>query len=122
MRKAQRGTILLSLFLAAVTVLALTSGVLADKNRAGSLDVEGTALDNGMKIYLAPRGEVPIVTFEAMIVAGTMDEPADKAGLSFAVGELLNRGTASYTAQELANTLDNLGADLSVNADYDYTT
>ncbi|MBD3335672.1 MAG: hypothetical protein GF355_09165 [Candidatus Eisenbacteria bacterium] len=102
--------------------LWLPASAMAGPGGAGGLDVETLALDNGLQVYLAPRGEVPVLTLEAMVVAGTMDEPAGSAGLAYFVGELLNRGTENYTARELANKLDSMGAELSVDTDYDYTT
>ena len=111
-----------TLWIAAAAGCAVAAGYAAAGDRPGSLDVTEITLSNGMTVLMAPRGEVPILSFEAMVLAGTMDEPAGKEGLSYFVGELLNRGTESYTAQELATFLDTMGAQLHVAPDYDYST
>jgi predicted Zn-dependent peptidase len=47
------------------------------------------------------------------IGAGSRDEPDSRAGVSHFIEHLLFRGTSKYSAQEIAETFDELGGDLN---------
>ncbi|MBI1359217.1 MAG: insulinase family protein [Alphaproteobacteria bacterium] len=72
-------------------------------------------LSNGMKVMLAERHDAPTVTVRMAVDTGT---PADWASIPEATGNLsvglMDEGTTSRSALEIADQLDRLGATLSV--------
>ncbi len=68
-------------------------------------------LPNGMVVYLVEDHEIPMVGVNAMIRAGSLWEPAQKAGLASIVGTVMRSGgTAKYPGDKLDEELDRLGA------------
>lgn len=59
----------------------------------------------------------PSVTIRGYLDAGAQHDPSGREGLALFTASMLTRGTDSHTSQELALTLDSLGASLSVQAD-----
>ncbi len=59
----------------------------------------------------------PSVTIRGHIDAGARHDPTGREGLALFTASMLTRGTATYTSERLALTLDSLGASLSVGAD-----
>jgi predicted Zn-dependent peptidase len=61
---------------------------------------EREVLENGMVVYLLEDHELPLVTVQAYIGAGSVYEPADKAGLAGLAGAVLRGGGTSATSAE----------------------
>lgn len=59
----------------------------------------------------------PSVTIRGYLDAGAQHDPSGREGLALFTASMLTRGTNRHTSQELALTLDSLGASLSVQAD-----
>ena len=76
-------------------------------------------LKNGMKVTLAQYGAVPLVSIRAVIAFGHANESADQVWLSDLVTQLMQEGTASRTAQQLANEAARMGGQLNINAGTD---
>ena len=76
-------------------------------------------LDNGMRVVAVLHHEQPIVSVRLFVGAGMAREPADKAGLASLLAALLDQGTTSRTAQEIAETIDTIGGGLGVGASRD---
>lgn len=76
---------------------------------------ETATLSNGMKIMLAERRDAPIVNVLMMIDSGY---PADlatvKDGLGSLTASMLDEGTTTRSALEIADEIDRLGAGLGV--------
>lgn len=68
-------------------------------------------LDNGLTLYLAPGGEVPLVSMELLTPAGAQHDPAP--GIARLTAEMLDEGTERRSAMELAEHIEDLGGDLS---------
>jgi zinc protease len=80
------------------------------------------ALPNGMKVIAVPKAGQPIVS--ALLVAdggGALDRPG-AAGTASVTAEVMTKGTARYTATQLAAATEALGTSLSSNADRDSAT
>lgn len=78
-------------------------------------------LPNGVVIYLMPKHDVPLLALQATIRGGSQSDPVGKAGLSAVTAELLPRGTSSRSADEFADQLESLGANLRTYASEDAT-
>ena len=76
-------------------------------------------LDNGLQVVVVMHDEQPAVNLRLMIGAGAAADPAGKSGLAALVGQLLDQGTTSSTATEIAETIDTVGGLLSVGAGTD---
>jgi zinc protease len=79
-------------------------------------EVWETALANGLEIYGIENNELPLVEFELTLKGGLMLENPEKVGVSNLMAELMTKGTANKTPEELEETIDLLGASISVNA------
>jgi len=78
---------------------------------------ESATLSNGIRLILAPRKEIPMVTVRLLVRGGAEADPADKAGLGDLAGELLQRGAGQMDATAFAQRLDSLGAALAIGTD-----
>lgn len=76
-------------------------------------------LDNGLRVVVAHRDGLPLVTARLMIRAGSETDPTAKAGLSALTAALLTRGTADMSAPEIAAAAEALGGSLDSDSDWD---
>ncbi len=79
-------------------------------------------LSNGMTVLLMEQHEVPFVSFNMRIRAGSTSDPLGKEGLAAMTADLMRKGTKTRTATEIANQLEGVGVGLSFNASQDYTS
>ena len=79
-------------------------------------------LKNGMKVTLVPYGSVPKVTVTAAVRAGNLNEGAEQVWLSTITGNMLKEGTATRSAEQLAQEAARMGGQLNVNVGADLTT
>jgi zinc protease len=63
---------------------------------------------------------LPFVTFQLIVDGGSRIDPPNKEGLSYIIAKGLLHGTTRHTAQQMNNTLDFLGANLSSSGSKDY--
>ena len=79
--------------------------------------VEERLLDNGLRLYLNPDHELPLVEISLMIGAGSIGEPATKSGLVQLYAAALRSGGAGPLAPKaFDDQLEALAADLSVSS------
>jgi zinc protease len=71
--------------------------------------VETRTLSNGISVAVIQNHQLPVVAVRAVIDAGSLLEPADRAGLSGLVNQMLSEGTATRTADQLAEAFADLG-------------
>lgn len=83
---------------------------------------ESATLPNGIRLIMAPRKEIPMVTVRVLVRGGGESDPKDKAGLSDLVAELLQRGAGGMDAAAFAEKLDSLGAALDIGTSPQATT
>ncbi|HYG61575.1 MAG TPA: pitrilysin family protein [Thermoanaerobaculia bacterium] len=76
-------------------------------------------LANGLTVFAARQGSVPLVSLELVTQAGGQHSPAGQAGLASLTASLLDEGTARRTALEIAGEVENLGGYLVTGADWD---
>src|SRR5437667_403456 len=67
-------------------------------------------LPNGIVLLVAERPAVPIVAVRALVQAGAVHDPPDRAGLANLPGVLLTRGTTKRTGPELDSAIAVVGA------------
>jgi zinc protease len=78
-------------------------------------------LPNGLQVLVIPHHEQPSVSFRMIVKAGAVQEPADRPGVASFVAALLNQGTTSKSASEIADTIDSAGGLLGVGSGNELT-
>lgn len=73
-------------------------------------------LANGLNIYGIENYELPLVEFEITLKGGLMLEDPEKVGVSSLMADLMTKGTANKTPEELEEAIAELGATIRVNA------
>jgi zinc protease len=77
---------------------------------------EITTLDNGLRVIVARRGALPLVTADLVIRSGTETDPRALSGLADMTATLLTKGTAKRTAPQIATAAEALGGSLDSGA------
>lgn len=77
-------------------------------------------LPNGMRLVVLEDHKQPALWVRLALPAGAVRDPQDKIGLATMVSGLLDKGTARRTEDQIADTVDGLGARLGASADDDY--
>jgi len=76
-------------------------------------------LKNGLQVYLIEDKELPVLSANVVIRAGSENNAAAKAGLATMTAALLNEGTTTRNATQLADDTERIGARLSTTAAMD---
>ncbi len=85
-------------------------------------EVERRRLANGLDVLVVHRPGLPIVDLRLVVRAGAAADVPERAGRASLVAEMLDEGTERYSALELAEALDRLGAELEIVAGWDAST
>jgi len=111
------------LLLSAALVLALAPAARADKQsppapaqpKGFSVPKPKTlTLDNGMAVTLVHYGTVPKVSIRLAILTGNVNEGAKQVWLADLTGDMLQEGTATRTASQIAEQVAKMGGALEV--------
>ncbi len=79
-------------------------------------------LPNGMVVTLVPYGALPKVDVDLVVRAGNVDEAADQVSLADVMGDLMQQGTTTRSAERLAREAASMGGSLDVSVGMDRTT
>jgi zinc protease len=79
-------------------------------------------LANGLRVIILERHHLPTASAILLLPAGTASEPAASPGIAFFTSQLLTMGSTRYTATELADEIDGLGAAIGSGCDHDYVS
>lgn len=71
-------------------------------------------LPNGLQVRLVEYGNVPKVTIRVTTMAGNVNEAENETWLSDLTGRMMQEGTATRSAQQVATEAANMGGELSV--------
>ena len=89
----------------------------APKLQAPLPKVQTFTLSNGLRVLFIEDHELPVIQMYAAFKAGSLEDPADKAGLASMTANLLRTGgTKSFTSDQLNEKLENLAADVEFGA------
>jgi zinc protease len=89
---------------------------------AYALEVDRKVLDNGLKLMVVERHNLPLVKVTIGIGSGSVIEPEEKAGLANLTASLLKSGTKSRTAEEIDEAIDFVGGSIGASGGTDYST
>ena len=70
-------------------------------------------LANGIRVIVRENRAVPVVAVQAGFLAGVRAEPKEKGGVASLTAGMLVKGTMRHTAREIAEAVENMGADLA---------
>jgi len=76
-------------------------------------------LKNGLDVFLVEFHDLPLVDFNLMIKSGGAANPPEKAGLADMTARMLDEGTKTHGALEIADQIASLGATLSTGGTWD---
>src|SRR5881227_1469292 len=79
-------------------------------------------LPNGLAVRLVQYGSVPKTTVRLAIQTGNVDEGPNETWLADVTGEMLQQGTASRSAEQIARDMASMGDDLNVNSGVNLVT
>lgn len=80
---------------------------------------EQRTLPNGLRVVVIEHHEQPALSLRLVLKAGAIYDPADKPGLAQATAALLDQGTKTRSAQDIAQAIDFVGGSLGAGADWD---
>lgn len=82
-------------------------------------EIVETRLGSGVRLVAAQTGDVPLATMTVVFPGGSATDPAGKEGLAALAAGIADKGTVNRSAEEIAATLESLGASMSATAGAD---
>ena len=79
-------------------------------------------LANGLKYKISQDSKVPLVSISVAVKTGKGTESSTLAGLNMLLSSVITKGTASYSAEEIAEITESLGASISSSSGNNTTT
>ena len=86
------------------------------KSKKSQVEITTHTLENGLRVALMPDHRVPLIHFQAVIGAGLLSETPANNGLNQLLASTLTKGTVSRSADDVALSLESLGASISASA------
>ena len=78
--------------------------------------VRAVRLSNGIRVLLKRHSHLPLVNIQAYVLGSSLVDTEPTAGRSSLVGAMLDKGTATRSAQQIAEYFDSIGGKLSMSA------
>ena len=79
-------------------------------------------LANGLRVIVVPKHDIPLVAASLMIKTGAAADPAGRDGLASLTATVLTQGTKTKSAEQIARSVEALGATLTTDAAWDATS
>ena len=83
-------------------------------SRRAALNPERTVLDNGAVLLCKPTHTTPAVAISLSLRAGSIADPVGLSGMTWLLSRVIDRGTATRSAADIAEDLDSRGITLTV--------
>src|SRR6266849_7970739 len=97
-------------------------GVLSGASHAAEIKPTRVVTENGMTVLIVDQPFLPIVTVNVLVKAGAVYDPDAKAGLSYMVAGMLDEGTQTRSATQIAEQIEFIGGDLSTDGGEDFAS
>ena len=81
---------------------------------------EEVTLSNGLQVLLVENRELPLVSLSLTMLAGSSYDPQGQEGLAGMVADLLLKGTATRSAEDIAAQIEGVGSSLNAGAGSDF--
>ncbi|MDP2481179.1 MAG: insulinase family protein [Candidatus Palauibacterales bacterium] len=134
MNAARRTPVLASLLLLGMAgLLAVPAGLMAQQGFPSKAPpplqprpvhfpaVGRDTLANGLQLVVVENHEQPVVSVRLYLPAGGTVDPKGEAGLASMTASLIDKGTKTRSADQIASTVEGVGASLNEGADDDFT-
>lgn len=108
------------LFACIAAVLCLT--IFAAPADAADITPHRFVTPNGLTVLVVEQHALPIVQIQALVRTGSVQDPPGKAGLANLTAGLLDEGTTTRNATQLAEQIEFVGGALAASAGHDFTT
>jgi zinc protease len=79
-------------------------------------------LSNGLQVIAVSHHEQPAVSLRLIVRAGSAQDPDDKPGLASLAASLLDQGTTTKSAEQVAQSIDSIGGAMGVGAGAEMTS
>ena len=76
-------------------------------------------LANGLQVIAVSHHEQPVVSLRLIVRAGAAQDPENRPGVAALVATLLDQGTATKSAEQIANAIDSIGGAMGTGAGSD---
>ena len=84
--------------------------------------IQKALLLNGLAVWLVEKHDLPLVTLNLVIQAGSDHDPMDKPGVATMTAETMDAGTKMLDALQISEKLNYIGATMMFRASVDGTT
>jgi zinc protease len=91
-----------------------TSGPPLNPSARSGLAPTRALLDNGAAVIVKATRKTPVVAMNVAVRAGSVCDPADASGAMHLLSRVIDRGTATRSADLIAEELDNRGISLTI--------
>ncbi len=81
--------------------------------------IQRATLSNGLELYLVEDHRLPLISTNLMIKSGWAADPVGKPATASLTAELLDEGTKTRTALQIADEIDKLGIQLGTGSGHD---
>ncbi len=81
--------------------------------------IEKIKLSNGLNVWIVRQSELPIVSMNLVMRSGGTLDPEDRSGVASMTSTLLNQGTKTRSAIDIANQQQSLGVFINAGATWD---
>ncbi len=78
-------------------------------------------LPNGLQVIVIEHREQPLISLRLLVRAGAEQDPPDRPGLAALTAALLNQGTKTRRALEIAETIESVGGQVSTGASWHHS-
>ena len=92
-----------------------TSGAALNPSARSGLAPTRALLDNGAAVVVKATRKTPAVAMNVAVRAGSVCDPADASGAMHLLSRVIDRGTATRSADVIAEELDSRGISLTIN-------
>ncbi|MEN3338434.1 MAG: zinc protease [Acidobacteriota bacterium] len=79
-------------------------------------------LPNGLQVIAVSHHEQPAVSLRLIVRAGGAQDPVSKPGVAYVAAALLDQGTTTKSAQQIATAIDSIGGAIGAGATSDLTS
>jgi zinc protease len=100
----------------------LCVALLAAPGHAADIKPHRFVTPNGLTVLVVEQHTLPIVQIQALVKTGSVQDPPEKAGLANLTAGLLDEGTTTRSATQLAEQIEFVGGALETKTTHDFTT
>jgi zinc protease len=89
------------------------------KHETKFITPQETKLENGLRVIVATRPDLPLLAAQVLIRNGAEVDPQNLAGTASLTSDLLTKGTDKMSAPEIARAIESLGGSIDSGAGWD---